>query len=454
MMVIGAIGLVYGFMSTPDSTSEVKEILAEQNGDHGGERSEPSAEGHEKKSAHSEEAVPMQDNAEPQSGNYSKMESIHGTDEHAKEVHGQSHLEHAFHQMKAKPWAALYVSAFFFFMISLGALVFYAAQYASKSGWSPVLYRIMEGITSYLLPGSIIVGLIVIFAGENFFPWQNHELVEEDKLLQLKSSYLNFPFFVIRAVIYIAGWNIYRFLAKKYTNQQAEHPTDLSIYRKHYKASVIFIIFFLVTEATMGIDWFMSMNPHWYSTLFPWYIFATFFVSAITVIAMVTMYLKKIGLVPFINDSHLHDLAKYMFAFSIFWTYLWFSQFMLIWYANIPEEAAYFTMRIENYNFLFFGMLVLNFVFPILVLMNSDFKRVPWFVFASGFMILVGHYIDVYLLVYPSTVGTHWSFGIPEIGGLLFFAGLFILTVGNGLSKTPLLPKGNPFLKESENYHY
>src|SRR5699024_1239650 len=132
---------------------------------------------------------------------------------------------------------------------------------------------------------------------------------------------------------------------------------------------------------------------------------------------------------------------KYIFALSIFWTYLWFAQFMLIWYANIPEEASHFVMRIQHYNVLFFGMLFLNFAFPILILMNSDFKRMPWIVNFVGILLLVGHYIAIYLLVIPSTVGTYGSFGIPEIGGILFFLGLFILVVGAGLAKAPLHPK-------------
>ena len=143
-----------------------------------------------------------------------------------------------------------------------------------------------------------------------------------------------------------------------------------------------------------------------------------------------------------------------MFGFSVFWTYLWFAQFMLIWYANIPEEVTYFIIRIQEYNGLFFGMLILNFVFPILILMNSDYKRIPWFVILAGIAILTGHYIDIYLLVMPSTVGPNWYFGIPEIASICFFLGLFIYVVGTGLSKVSLRPEGNPFIKESENYHY
>jgi hypothetical protein len=156
----------------------------------------------------------------------------------------------------------------------------------------------------------------------------------------------------------------------------------------------------------------------------------------------------------FVNDSHLHDLAKFMFAISVFWTYLWFSQFMLIWYANIPEEVTYFITRIEDYKLPFFGMLILNFIFPFLVLMNSDYKRVPWFIVMAGIVILFGHYIDVFNMIMPATVGDRWFIGVPEISAVLFFLGLFLLVVFYALSKAPLLPKGNPFIKESEQFHY
>ncbi|MCB0444300.1 MAG: quinol:cytochrome C oxidoreductase [Gelidibacter sp.] len=440
LMVIGIVGLTYGFLNTPKTTDDVKEILAAQNSHHGSEHATSNEETHQS----------FVDEARGEEG-YAKaaMENHEGVDE----VHGSSHLEHVLHQLQAKPWSATFVSAFFFFMLALGALVFYAIQFAAQAGWSPVLFRVMEGITSYLLPGSIIVLLIVALAGTHFYPWQNHELVAEDKILQGKSGYLNFTFFIIRGIIYIVGWNFYRYFSRKNSILQATAST-VEPYKKTFKASVFFLLFFIVTESLMSWDWFMSMTPHWYSTLFAWYIFASMFVSAITTIALVVIYLKSKGHLTFVNNSHLHDLGKYMFAFSIFWTYLWFGQFMLIWYANIPEEATYFVMRIQEYNLPFFGMLVLNFVFPILILMNSDYKRVPWFVILAGIAILVGHYIDIYLLVMPSTVGPNWSFGITEIASILFFLGLFLYIVLTALSKINLKPEGNPFIKESEQYHY
>ncbi len=442
LMVLGLVGITYGFLNTPKTVEDVKEILAAQNSHHEGE-----AALSENEDAHKSGFV---DKARGEVG-YSESAMEHHEKQEDTAHHG-SHLEHVLHQLQAKPWSAILVSAFFFFMIALGVLVFYAIQYVAQAGWSPVLFRVMEGITAYLLPGSIIVVLIVLLAGTHFYPWQNEELVSGDKILQGKSGFLNFPFFIIRAVIYLLGWNLYRYFSRK--NSAHESATDLKPYRKNFKISVFFLLFFILTESLMSWDWFMSMTPHWYSTLFAWYIFASMFVSAITVIALVTIYLKSKGFASFINDSHLHDLAKFMFAFSIFWTYLWFDQFMLIWYANMPEEVVYFVLRIQEYNLLFFGMLVLNFVLPILVLMNSDYKRVPWFVIIAGIAILAGHYIDIFLIVMPSTVGLNWSFGITEIASISFFLGLFVYIVGRGLSKVNLHPEGNPFIEESEHYHY
>ena len=177
-------------------------------------------------------------------------------------------------------------------------------------------------------------------------------------------------------------------------------------------------------------------------------------VCTITTIAIVAIVMKGQGYLEFVNDSHIHDLGKYMFGFSIFWTYLWFSQFMLIWYANIPEEVTYFVTRIEDYKLPFFGMLVMNFVFPVLLLMNSDYKRVNWFVILTGIVILAGQYINLFVMVMPGTVGASWFIGLPEIGSILFFFGLFVFVVFTALTKAPLLAKRNPFMKESKNYHY
>ena len=442
-MVIGFLGLTYGFLSAPATLEESKAIVAASHSDgHGTSHEEASHE-------------PQETNAvEVQAGHHEDAAASHSTS--TGEGHDVDHDEHVFHQLSNKPWAALYVAAFFFFMIALGVLAFYAIQRAAQAGWSPVLFRVMEGITAYLLPGGIVVIVILVLSTlhlNHLFIWMDPEVVAHDKLIAGKTGFLNAPFFLTRAVIFLSGWALYRYFSRKFSLAQ-DTATDLSNHKKNFRISAAFLVFYIVTESIMSWDWIMSIDPHWFSTLFGWYVFASMFVSGITTIAMVTIYLKSKGYLEFVNDSHIHDLGKFMFGISVFWTYLWFSQFMLIWYSNIPEEVTYFITRIEDYNLPFFGMLVMNFIFPLLILMNSDYKRVNYFIVMAGIVILLGHYMDVFNMIMPSAVGDQWFIGAPEIGGFFFFLGLFIFIVFKELTKAPLLAKGDPYMGESERFHY
>lgn len=433
LMVLGAVGIGAGFLSAPGSTAEVKEMMAAHGDDHG----EASGESHDTiKDSHGDAA--------------------HGASHDAADQ--EKHLEHTLHQLQNRPWSALYVACFFFFMIALGALAFYAVNFAAQAGWSPVLFRVMEAVTAYLVPGGIIMFVLLGLSGfhiNHLFVWADPEVLAHDKLLQGKASWLNGTWMLIRAAIFLGGWITYRHFAVKFSRAgDLAQANDYSNFKKTFRISAGFLVFFLYTESMMSWDWIMSFDPHWFSTLFGWYVLAGMMVCAITTIALITIFLKSQGYLEIVNDSHIHDLAKFMFGFSIFWTYLWFSQFMLIWYANIPEEVTYFMTRIEDFNLPFFGMLAMNFLFPLLLLMNSDYKRVNWFVVLTGIVILVGHYIDIFVMVMPGTVGKSWFIGIPEIGSVLFFLGLFILVVFTALTKAPLLLKNNPFMKESKNYHY
>lgn len=426
-MALGVIFLAIGFVSTPSTVEEAKAMVASAHGDGHGE-------------AHAEEAV------------------SHGEDQGhgAEAAHDASHDEHLLHQLQNRPWSALYVAAFFFFMIALGVLAFYAIQRAAQAGWSPLLFRVMEGITAYIVPGGIIVFVILLLSTlhmNHLFVWMDADTVAHDELLQGKAGYLDTTFFLIRAAIFLGGWIFYREYSRKLSLAQDE-ANDNSNFVKNFRWSAGFLVFYLVTESMMSWDWIMSLDPHWFSTLFGWYVFASMFVSGITVIAMVTIYLKSKGYLENVNNSHIHDLAKFMFGISIFWTYLWFSQFMLIWYANIPEEVTYYVARFQDYKLPFFGMLAMNFIFPLLVLMNSDYKRVNWFVIMTGIVVLFGHYLDVFNMVMPATVGDQWFIGLPEIGGILFFGGLFVFWVFTALTKAPLQPKRNPFIEESRHFHY
>ncbi|TGV00925.1 quinol:cytochrome C oxidoreductase [Flavivirga rizhaonensis] len=437
LMILGALGVGYGFLTSHKSLEEVKTMLAEEASHHGG--------------GHAEEATHAVADTHAEKGHEA---AAHVTDAH----HGDKHAKHVQHQIHNRPWSALYVAAFFFMMIALGILAFYAIQIASQAGWSPVLFRVMEGMTAYLLPGALIVVAIAMFSGDHIFVWMNENMTnpdhaDYDKLVAGKSGWLNKTGFLIRALIFIGGWSLYRHFSRKFSIAQ-DTAEDKSNFKKSFRIAAGFLVFFIYTESMMSWDWIMSVDPHWFSTLFGWYVFASMFVSGITVLALITLYLKSKGQLEFVNENHLHDVAKFMFAFSIFWTYLWFSQFMLIWYSNIPEEVTYFVTRFQDYKLPFLGMVVMNFVFPILMLMNADYKRIPWFVVMAGLVILAGHYIDIFNMIMPATVGDRWFIGIPEISSVLLFAGLFIFIVFTALTKAPLLVKGYPFRKESEEFHY
>ena len=427
LMLVGVLGIGYGFLTAPKTIQDVETIL--------------SADSHGHSDAHESHTIDKHD--------------VKAAAEH------HEHLNHVLHQLQNKPWAALYVACIFFMLISLGTLAFYAIQQVAQAGWSPVLFRVMQGITAYLLPGSIIFFGILLLSGmhmNHLFVWMNEGVTEVghenyDALIAGKSGYLNFAFWISRAAIFLMVWNLYRYFSRKNCLAQDE-SSDNSFYKMNFKMSAAFLVFFIVSESIMSWDWIMSVDPHWFSTLFGWYVFASFIVSAVTVIQLVTIYLKSKGYLENVNSSHIHDLSKFMFGFSIFWTYLWFSQFMLIWYSNIPEEVTYFKTRIEHFNLPFFGAVVLNFIFPILLLINTDFKRIAWIIVMAGIVILFGHYVDFFNMIMPATVGEQWFIGVPEIASLMFFLGLFIYLAFTALTKAPLVPKRNPFIEESKHFHY
>ena len=469
LMAVGLLGIGYGFYTAPKDIKEVEVLLAaETHGGHAAVKHE-ATESHEAKSEASvekeqeateaHEADPSHDvKAESHAGVKQEGTETHEGDAHAEH---EEHLTHVLHQLQNKPWAALYVACIFFLLISMGTLAFYAIQQVAQAGWSPVLFRVMQGITAYLPVGSVVFFVFLVLSGLHFnhlFVWLGEGVTDPtnanyDAIIAGKSGYLNFPFWIVRAAIFLLGWNAYRYYSRKNCLAQDEADDNLN-YKKNFKISAGFLVFFIVSESIMSWDWIMSIDPHWFSTLFGWYVFASFFVSGITTIAMITLYLKSKGYLEHVNTSHIHDLAKFMFGISVFWTYLWFSQFMLIWYADIPEEITYYVTRIQLYNLPFFGAVVMNFLFPLLILINTDFKRITWVLVMAGTVILLGHYVDFFNMIMPGTVGDQWFIGVSEIASVLFFLGLFIYVVFTALTKAPLLAKRNPFIEESKHFHY
>lgn len=198
----------------------------------------------------------------------------------------------------------------------------------------------------------------------------------------------------------------------------------------------------------------MSIDAHWYSTMYSWYTFASSFVPGVALITIFVVFLKNLGYLELTNKEHLHDLGKFQFAFSIFWTYLWYSQFMLIWYANIPEETVYFEPRMQGpYRGIFFLNLIINFLAPLLILMKRGSKRNYGTITMMSVLLIFGHWLDFYQMVMPSVSKDHVPNMLPDLGIALGFVGLIMFVTVRSLAKHPLIAKNHPFLKESIIHH-
>ena len=313
-------------------------------------------------------------------------------------------------------------------------------------------------MSQFLWVAGPLMLLIFLFGHHDLYHWTHHELYDiesehYDEILAGKSAFLNIPFFIIRMLICIGGWLWATHLLRKYSLQQ-DLSGGLIFHKKSLTVSAIFLVFFAITSSTSSWDWLMSVDAHWFSSIFGWYVFSGLWVSGTITTILFIIYLKKKGHLPNVNENHLHDMGKWMFAISMVWTYLWFSQFMLIWYANLPEEVMYFQFRIEHYRTIFFGMLIVNFVLPFFALIARDTKRNIRFLVVVGVLIFLSHWADVFVMVMPGTVGEHWHIGFIEVGTFLGFLGLFLYVVQRSLAKVPLEIENHPYLEESIHLHH
>ncbi|MEQ1732174.1 MAG: quinol:cytochrome C oxidoreductase [Bacteroidia bacterium] len=348
-----------------------------------------------------------------------------------------------------RTWASLLLGNFFFMVIALAGLAFVCIQYVAEVGWSAIIKRIPLAMSSYIWVAGVFMIIIFALGHKDIYPWTMEVL---DHHLSKKASFLNVPFFAIRMVIYFAIWITFSLLIRK--NALAEDELGgTSMYMKNRKLSAAFLVLYLVSSSMMAWDFIMSIDPYWFSTLFGWYVFASGWVSGLSMMGLIVVYLKRQGLIPGLQESHVHDIGKFMFGFSVFWAYLWFAQLMLYWFGNLPEEVAYFIPRLTTYRPLFLLNFAINFITPFLVLMTRDGKRKLSVVATAAIIILVGHWLDMYLMVMPGTVGSNYNFGWSEIGATAFFGGLFMFVVMRSLASAPLVAKNHPMLKEALNHN-
>lgn len=359
-------------------------------------------------------------------------------------------------------WADLLVNGLLFFFVALAAVFFISVQYAAESGWPIVLKRVYEAVAAWLPIGSVI--LIVIFAAgfahqHHLYHWMDQAAVDADPLLKHKTPFLNVGMFMGLTIVFLLGYNWYNMVQRKRSiADDANAGSDSTvIHFKNVKSSAIFLVFFGFTSMVASWLWLMSIDTHWFSTIFGWYMFAGMWISGLTVMTAFGLWLKSLGYLPDVNDNHFHNMGKWMFAVSFLWAYLFFAQFLLIWYSNIPEEVTYYMARWEDYRGIFWVMFFVNFAVPMLSLMDTDAKRTKWVLWTMCIILFIFHWVDMMVMIFPGTLKQD---GFPNFGSLVFdfgmmltFLGAFLLTTLMALTKAPLQVKHHPYLEESIHHH-
>jgi hypothetical protein len=380
-----------------------------------------------------------------------------------------AHHEHGVYSKGTRFWAVLLQNSVFWLLVVNASMFFIGVTTLAMGGWQVAMRRVPEAISSVVPVLGLICFLIlmVLIFGhrDDIYHWNNAALYDPksssfDKILNGKKGFLNPTFFTVWSAITILAWWL---LGKKIRSlsleSDANGPMDYETGKKWVNKNIIwtsaFIIFFgLTVGSTIPWLWLMSIDSHWYSTMYSWYTFASSFVSGMSLIALFIVFLKNRGQLEYVTEEHLHDVGKFMFAFSVFWTYLWFSQYMLIWYANIPEETGYFKIRVQGpYRGIFFLNLILNFLCPLLILMKKAAKRNYTLITVMAVLIIFGHWIDFWQMVMPGTLKEHAELMPFEFGVAALFIGIIMWRTGAYLEKHPLTAKNHPFLKESMIHH-
>jgi len=374
----------------------------------------------------------------------------------------------------------LLLMGYYFTCVCAAGVMFCAIQYAAQAGWSASLLRVPQAFMKVLPIAAAILVLIVLcglfithkVVGEDgkehitpylYASWATHDLHIKDSgiydnLVSGKSGFLNVPFFLIRMIGMLAGYSIFGYLLYKYSSNEDE-VGGMKFYNKSFVISCVFLVFFGFTIPVFAFDTIMSLEARWFSTMFGWYNLAALWITGLSVMTLVIIYLRKAGYLPWITQNHLHNMGIFMFAFSVFWTYLWFAQYLLTWYANIPEESAYFYRRMDpSFKPWFWLNIVINFAAPLLALMSRDSKRYTSVLKTMCIILIIGHWLDYWQMIMPGTIGPKESwlveFSWIEPGVFIGFAGLFTFLLLTALSKfKSLIPKKHPFLEESLHHH-
>ena len=351
-----------------------------------------------------------------------------------------------------RAWANFLLNNVYFVSLAVGAMLFLSIQRVTHAGWSAGFIRVPEAMGAYI-PVAAVLFLVMILGAKSLYHWSHAEAVTHDPLLAHKAPFLNMPFWIFRMVFYFALWILMTWLIRRLSLRE-DAAGGLNFFRKGEHYAKIFIFVVIISFSFAMIDWVMSIDAHWYSTIFAIRNFVAAFHHASIVIAFIVLILHQRGFFPFLNKYHVGDFSRYIFMLCIIWGYFWFAEFMLIWYANIPEETAYFLPRVrgEGWRFFFFANILINWFLPFILLMPKATAQNKWVVKIVIPLLIIGQFIDLYIQIFPGTVGEQ-VLGFQEIGTFIGFAGLFMLVTGIALSRANLYPVNHPYLDECQNHH-
>ena len=339
-----------------------------------------------------------------------------------------------------------YLVAFCFYLsISLGGLFFVALQHASRAGWSVAVRRVGELIAANtLLMVVLFLPLLIpiLMGNSSLYEWLDPQIVAADHILQAKSRYLNLPFFATRALVYFGIWcALVWFFWRRSLEQDKTGSPDLSL--RMERVSYPALILFALTVTFASFDWLMSLTPHWFSTIFGVYYFAGCAVGFLAFIILSLFVLQRMGvLTSSVNIEHYHELGKLLFAFIVFWGYIAFSQYMLIWYANVPEETAWYLPRQEHSWAAVSLILIFGHLFiPFLGLLSRSVKRRPAMLAGWAVWILVMHWLDLQYVVMPSVIPDGFPVAPIDVCCMFGMGGVFVaglLVLAGDRSLTPV----------------
>jgi hypothetical protein len=345
-------------------------------------------------------------------------------------------------------WANVLLASYYLAGMGLGGAVLVALFYVTGAGWAVALRRVPEAMTALLPLAALGLGLVLL-AHPALYPWSD-PAQEGLSLSPFQRIWLTRPFFLVRSLVYLVLWVALAFALVRVSRRQ-DQTGAASLTATNVRLSALFLVVFAVTCWLASTDWIMSLEPQWSSTIFGVYNFAGIFLSAVAAVVVVTIGLYWQG--PFRNvltRRHLHDLGTLLFAFSSFWMYIWFCQYLLIWYVNNPEETMYFWRRQQpGWQTLFLLNVVLNWAVPFVVLLLRRAKQTPWVLLAVAASVLVGHWLDLHLMIMRPVAHAG---PLPDVWGAGLFlgvGGLAVLLIGHALGRAPIMPINDPFLAES-----